>query len=259
MALNLQKHAFTFVILFALIGVAALMVPVSALRGLTGQNFTLFDLFSALPAAFLGPATGVAAVLIAKLAGLLIVPGSQFDAISLLRALLPASAGALFFWSYKNKATSATNWLLLQVLVPLLAILLFVLNPAIFGTAAMAFALYWTIPIIAAFIPSNLFLRSLGATFSQHAVGGVLWLYLVPGAANPAFWLALIPVVAVERFVFASGISLSYLGVNAVLSRIEWIAKSGHVHLASAIGARPAPSPLALRGAPKPSRKFSKR
>ncbi len=235
MALNLQKHALTFVILFALLGALASAIKLSALWGAPNQTFTLFDLMGVLPTAFLGLWTGLAAILIAKLFAFLTVPGATLDALSLLR-LLPALAGGAFFWAYASKHNSAKSIgpisAFIQFVIPMLAISLFILHPAIWGTGAMIFALYWLIPVFSALLPSNLFLRSLGATFSQHAVGGVIWLYTVPAAANPAFWLALIPVVAIERLVFASGITLSYVSLHAVLSRIEWIASSGQVRLA---------------------------
>ena len=49
----------------------------------------------------------------------------------------------------------------------------------------------------------------LGSTFTAHAVGSVIWLYagLVP---NPETWLALIPVVVLERILFASGMFVGY-------------------------------------------------
>ena len=199
---------------------------------------------------FLGLGNGLAAVLIAKLAGVVVL-GQPLEIAALVRLALPVAAGAAFFYAYKqngerngadetnaSKKTSAGVWLnrFVQFAIPLAAMAAFVFHPAIFGTIAMAYALWWTIPIAAAILPKNLFLRSLGATFNQHAVGSVLFLYFVPGLANPAIWIALIPVVAVERLVFASGISVSYVCVNKVMAWLEaWTEQP-------AAGAQAAPS-----------------
>jgi hypothetical protein len=242
-----EENVLAFVLLFAVIGTAAHMVNVSTVWGPAGQHFTLFDFFSALPTAFLGLWSGLAAVLIAKLAAVLVL-GMPLDGATMLRLLPPLAAGA-FFYAYKQgeqKAGQAqkdgTKTKLVQFFqfgFPILAIALFVLHPAIFGTLGMVFALYWTIPIIAALLPSNLYLRSLGATFSQHAAGGVLWLYFVPGFANPAVWLALIPVVVVERAVFAGGIAVSYRVVDVAIGRVSAFLRTPD--------GRPATAPQAAR------------
>ncbi len=69
----------------------------------------------------------------------------------------------------------------------------------------------------------NLFLNSLGATFTAHAVGSVIYLYAF--GLTPAIWLALIPVVFLERGFFAVGIFASYLAMNTVLSKISALEK----------------------------------
>ena len=91
--------------------------------------------------------------------------------------------------------------------------LLFWMHPI--GRQAGFYPLYWLIPVAAAFYKQNIFARSLGATFTAHAVGSVAFLY----AFNLPFevWAALIPVVAVERLAFASGITVSYYAMNTVL------------------------------------------
>lgn len=236
-----EENVLAFVLLFAVIGTAAHLVNVSAVWGPAGQHFTLFDFFSALPTAFLGLWSGLVAVLIAKLAAVVAL-GMPLDGATMLRLMPPLAAGAFFYAYKKNVQINGTKTKLMQFFqfgFPILAIALFIFHPAIFGTLAMVFALYWTIPIIAAILPSNLYLRSLGATFSQHALGGVLWLYFVPGFANPAVWLALIPVVVVERMVFAGGIAVSYRVVDVAISRVT-------AFLRTADG-RPAMAPQAVR------------
>jgi hypothetical protein len=57
--------------------------------------------------------------------------------------------------------------------------------------------------------------RTLGATFTAHAVGGALWITFMhlPKAA----WIGLIPVVAIERISFALGMALFYILVNNLI------------------------------------------
>lgn len=91
----------------------------------------------------------------------------------------------------------------LKVIVPVFAMIIFMVHPQ----GSFAYSLLWLIPIVCSFT-NNLFARSLGATFSAHAVGSVIWLYTVP--MTSALWLAIIPVALFERFVFAFGIYSLY-------------------------------------------------
>jgi hypothetical protein len=99
----------------------------------------------------------------------------------------------------------------LNVVVPALAIIAFVANPV--GREVWYFSLFWTIPIICYFLQERwLLARALGATFMAHSVGGALWVWFVPLPA--AVWASLIPVVIMERLLFAAGIAGTYLAVN---------------------------------------------
>jgi len=61
--------------------------------------------------------------------------------------------------------------------------------------------------------------RALGATFTAHAVGGALWIWVF---ALPApVWISLIPIVALERSLFALGICVSFVLVNNLLAFLE--------------------------------------
>jgi len=62
-------------------------------------------------------------------------------------------------------------------------------------------------------------LRSLGATFTAHAVGGAIWIWVFNLPA--AVWISLIPVVIMERGIFALGISASYILMNNVLAYLS--------------------------------------
>jgi hypothetical protein len=67
------------------------------------------------------------------------------------------------------------------------------------------------------FVPQkNIFFTSLGSTFTAHAVGSVIWLYTIPMTAG--MWLALIPIVALERLCFATGM-VTVVGVVTAAQR----------------------------------------
>lgn len=83
------------------------------------------------------------------------------------------------------------------------------------GSQALAYTLFWFIPLLSTVIAHrNTFFHALASTFTAHAIGSVIWLYSI-GPVSPAAWLALIPVVVVERLLFASGMTLCIYTVKA--------------------------------------------
>lgn len=225
-----SNYGLSFTILFALFGIFAQFIPLSQIIGYE-RNFTLFELITPIPVAFLGLWAGLAAICISKL-GAILALGAPLDFMSIARLLPPLAAG-VFFYEYKKSGSVAKS---AQIALPLLAMAAFCLHPAIFGTFAMAYSLYWLIPMFAAFLPNLLFLRSLGATFCQHAIGSIIFLYTIPALQNPQVWIALIPIVAVERLFFASGIMFSCLAVNYAHEKFGILLK--------ATGILPSASPL---------------
>lgn len=102
----------------------------------------------------------------------------------------------------------------IRLFLPLLCMLLFVTHPT--GMAAWVYSLYWLIPIVIYFSKRNsVFLNALGSTFIAHAVGSVIWLYTIP--MLPAQWLALMPIVALERFAFALGMVVVHYGITYMI------------------------------------------
>lgn len=101
----------------------------------------------------------------------------------------------------------ATRHWAVRLALPLVCMALFIAHPA--GTGAAAYTLYWLIPAALFFVPvRSFFINALGSTLTAHAVGSVIWLYAT--AMPAAAWLGLIPVVAVERIMFAAGMTLVY-------------------------------------------------
>lgn len=197
-----------FILLFIGITLIADQIKLSAIWGSPGQTFTLFQMIGPLPGFFLGPILGVVSVLVAELVGLITL-GKAFDLVNILR-LLPMLAAAYYFGT-------AGKMRKYSLAIPIIAMVLFVINPI--GSQAWAYSLYWLIPIACALVkPNSLFFKALGATFMAHCIGSIVWLYLV-SPMTPELWMALIPVVAVERFAFATGITVSFVAVNALLNR----------------------------------------
>lgn len=92
----------------------------------------------------------------------------------------------------------------------------FNLNPI--GRSAWQYSLFWLIPIGTHFFHKNLFVRSLGATFTAHAVGGALWVWAF--GLTREMWLALIPQVMIERTLMTIGISLSFVLGTQILKAL---------------------------------------
>lgn len=106
---------------------------------------------------------------------------------------------AALSWSYATVVT--------RVLLPLVCMVLFILHPE--STQAWVYTLYWLVPMVIYWRAStSIFAQSLSSTFIAHAVGSVIRQYTVPMTCGA--WLVLIPVVLVERMVFALGMTALY-------------------------------------------------
>lgn len=208
---NSKKKKVLFVLLFAVLGFIALQVKLTNLVG-SGVNFTLFDAFAPIAGGFLGSWLGVVAVLLMQIFNFVVHGANVVDAGTIVR-FIPALFAALYF-AKKSR---------LNIIVPVIAIIAFILNPI--GQSVWYFSLFWLIPIAAYFVrEKSLIAKSLGATFSAHAVGGAIWIWVFKLPA--AVWIGLIPVVAAERLLFTMGIAVSYLVVNnvlAILVKKEWV------------------------------------
>jgi len=203
------KKRIFFIAIFTFLVLIGKQINFSPLVGADNQFFTLFQFFGPIAGGFLGPVFGVIAVLFAELIDFFIV-GKETNLINLLR-LSPMIFAAYYFGTKKKN---------LSILVPIIAITAFVLHPV--GREVWFFTLFWTIPIIGKLLPrkysSNVLVKSYGATFTAHSVGGALWIWTVPMAAGQ--WIALIPIVFVERFLFGAGIAVSYVVFNVLFDKV---------------------------------------
>jgi hypothetical protein len=204
--LKFTRRDLAFLAIFVVAALFAARINFSTILGADNQSFTLFQFFGPTASAFLGTGVGVAVILASQVANFVLL-GTQPSVLNIAR-LFPMLFAAYYFTKGKSK---------LGVAVPLVCMGLFMLHPV--GGQAWYYSLYWLIPVIALAFPGRLFARSLGATFTAHAIGSVVFLYALP--STPAFWVALIPIVAFERLMFAGGIAVSYVALNTLLAKLE--------------------------------------
>ncbi|MFH1254960.1 MAG: hypothetical protein V1667_00565 [bacterium] len=139
-----------------------------------------------------------------QLTNFLLHGAGSVDAATVIR-FFPALFAVVYF-SSKSKTI---------LFVPAVAIIAFNFHPI--GRTVWFYSAYWLIPIACYFLRNRFILaRSLGATFTAHAVGSTLWLYVFNLPA--AVWISLIPIVAMERSLFAVGITVAYLLMNNALN-----------------------------------------
>jgi hypothetical protein len=200
----MEKKHLLFISIFTLLGLFALQVPFSRVLG-SGVKFTLFDFLAPTAGAFLGTPVGIVSVLLMQLINLLVHGINNVGAASIIR-LFPT----LFAVAYFSKKRTV------NLLIPMTAILVFNLHPI--GRSAWQYSMFWLIPIAAHFFRKNLFVRSLGATFIAHAVGGALWVWAF--GLTKEMWLALIPQTAMERTLMAAGIAVSYVILTNLLKAL---------------------------------------
>jgi len=200
----MTKKKIYFLISFIILGLIALQIPLTGIIG-SKQSFTLFDYMGPTTGMFLGPLFGGISVFVVKFYNILI-GGQEFTWLSVLR-FLPMIMAAVYLGAKSKK----------QAIIPLICMILFIVHPQ--GRGAWFYALYWLIPVVSIFKKQRLFANALGATFTAHAIGSVIFLYAfnLPSAV----WISLIPIVAVERGLFALGIWVSYPAFNTLLNKIQ--------------------------------------
>ncbi len=208
----ISKRGVVFLTLFVALTLVGMEINFSPIIGADNQFFTLFQFFGPIAGGFLG-LFGVIAVLFAELVNFVLV-GKEVTMINLLR-LTPMLFAAYYFGMNAKKGFSDR----LGIAIPVLAMIAFWSTPA--GLEAWYYALFWLIPLAAKFLPDRLFFRSLGATFTAHAVGSAIWALTVPMTA--AQWAMLVPVTAFERGLFAIGISASFVLFTNVLNIVDRI------------------------------------
>lgn len=202
---NLQIKKVVLLTLFIILGFAAMQIPFSQIIG-SSIKFNLFDFYGPIVGGFVGSTLGVVTVFIMQLFNWA-WHGFATDGATLIR-FLPVLFSVLYF-------AKRTRWMLI---VPIVCMGAFWAHPE--GRQAWGYALYWLIPIAMYFLHNKfIFVRALGATFTAHAVGGALWIWVFNMKA--ALWISLIPVVWKERGLMALGITLTFFLFNFILKTIN--------------------------------------
>lgn len=202
----MRKKKLIFLIIFVIFGLIMLSIPFTNIIG-SSQKFSLFDFFAPATGLFIGSIWGALSVIFVKVISFLF-SGQHLDATTIIR-FFPLAFAALYFGAKKYQKLIAV--------IPLLCLVLFILHPE--GRGAWFYSLYWLIPVASVFIKRSLVFNSLGATFTAHAVGSVAFLYAFNLPTET--WIALIPIVFLERMLFTGGIAVSYLVMNSLLN---WLA-----------------------------------
>jgi hypothetical protein len=198
-----MKRKILFLIIFTVLGLLAFQIPIDRIIG-SNQNFTLFEFLGPIGGMFLGPVLGATSVFAVSILNVVIFH-KQLDFLAVALFLPPMMAAAYF--GLKKKVVA--------IIFPV-CIILFWLNPI--GRQVWIYPLIWLIPFVATFFKKRLVFNSLGATFTAHAVGSIIFLYMF--GLTPAIWLSLIPVVFIERGLFTIGIWTSCLIFNTVLEKL---------------------------------------
>lgn len=202
----ITKKNVLFIAIFVILGFIALQIPVAQVVG-SKVKFTIYDAFAPVAGSFIGSIPGVIAVFLIQFFNFL-VHGAQIEDVGTIIRFFPMLFAVLYF-SKKGK---------INLIVPALAIAVFIAHPI--GRTVWYFPIFWLIPIAAHFFRDQFLLaRALGATFTAHAVGSALWIWVF--ALPTQAWNSLIPVVIAERLLFAFGISGSFILVNNLLGLLE--------------------------------------
>jgi len=191
-----------FIIAFAVFGFIALQIPFNNIIG-SKVSFTLFDFFGPIAGGFIGAIPGIISVLIMQAINFFAHGAEVVDAGTIIR-FFPMLFAVLYF-SRKSK---------LNLILPIVAIVAFVIHPI--GRQVWLYPMFWIIPIACYFLrEKSLVAKSLGTTFTAHAVGSTLWLYVFNLPVE--VWISLIPIVIMERAMFTFGIAGTYVVTNNVL------------------------------------------
>ena len=123
----------------------------------------------------------------------------------ILAYTIPGMCAALCWANQSDKSSQLNKQKVVrygvQVFLPLLCMVLFIAHPV--GFIAAPYSFYWLIPVGLTFFRPTIWRDALISSFVAHAVGSVIWIYMIPMSA--AQWWGLIPVVLFERCAIAAG------------------------------------------------------
>ncbi|MDW8033770.1 MAG: hypothetical protein RMI79_02285 [Nitrososphaerota archaeon] len=189
----------------------------------TESSFSFGAIFGPVIPRFLNVYWGASAIMLSRILGFAIGYYKMGDISNLAKFLaswltfVPIIASGIYF----AKVFKGDKRL---IVIPLLSILMFLLHPI--GREVWYYSLFWTLPIIIAFLKPRIdslirnhvvqvYVYSVGSSFTDHAIGSILYLYLsnIPSWA----WIQAIPFTPVERAIFAAGITFFYFVIRISL------------------------------------------
>ncbi len=181
----------------------------------TPMMFSLSVFFGPTLAKIFGIGFGTLTIIFTHIIGLII--GVYKIKVESIFVFIPIIfAGIYFSRIFKNDKK--------LIFIPLICILLFILHPI--GRTVWYYSCFWFIPIFLSLFKNKLdkilkfpifkiFGYSLGSAFVDHALGSVIYLYLLQIPAR--FWIAAIPMVMFERSMIAAGIELCYFAELVII------------------------------------------
>lgn len=198
------KKRLIFLAAFTAIALIAYQINFSAVVGADNKSFTFFQFLGPIAAQIFTPLFGVVSVLVVEFSNFF-VRGAALDWLAVVR-FFPMVFAAIYFGTKSKKIA----------LIPVMCMGLFWMHPI--GAQAWFYPLFWLIPIVGVYkLKNNLFVRSLGTTFTAHAVGATAFLYAFQIPAG--VWAALVPITFMERVLFAIGIAFSFVVANTLVHR----------------------------------------
>ncbi len=202
-ALDTFKKNWLKIAIFFVVGLILSRVELAYLMGSDDSTFTLFELVSPILIAILGLFGGLIVAFGVNFVNLAETMINGGEITGALIRFVPVIFGMAYFALPKKE--SFTKYF--SLIVPVLAMVLFWAHPLV--NEGWYYALFWVIPVIAFFLKENSFVNALGATFTQHAVGSVAFLYAfnIPDSV----WVALVNVVPFERMHIALGATAIFL------------------------------------------------
>lgn len=203
---EIGSRQIAFFLLFSALALLLFQFNFAQILGVEpSPSFTFFQFIGPIAGGILGPIGGVATILTVSVSNFILT--GQMLELPVIVSFFTMAAAAVYFGT-KGRAIT---------LIAPAAMVLFWLHPE--GSAAWIYPLFWVVPVLASFYRKNLFARSLGSTFTAHAIGSVAYLYAFNIPAE--VWFTLIPIVAFERLLFASGISVSFVAVTTALKYVS--------------------------------------
>jgi hypothetical protein len=199
---DVDNRKIAFLLMFSALALVLYQFNFSEIIGAEpSKKFTFFQFIGPIVAGVMGPVLGVASVLLVSLSNFLLT--GQALELPVVVSFFTMAFAALYFGTKRRSVA----------FVALACMVLFWLHPI--GNTARVYALFWLIPLLASFFRQNIFARSLGATFTAHAIGSTAYLYAFNLPAE--VWFGLIPIVAFERLLFAIGMTVFYYALNTML------------------------------------------